>query len=130
MKNYFLLGTLLVSLLLNSYGQTFSYTPGEIKQKLNKLNVLGTVLYVAAHPDDENTRLITYYANEKLMRTAYLSATRGDGGQNLIGPEIRESLGVIRTQELLAADRKIWSTIANLVSSGWSLDKPFTRSRQ
>lgn len=78
---------------------------GEIQQMINKLDVLGTVLYVAAHPDDENTSLITYYANEKHMRTAYLSATRGDGGQNLIGPEIREELGLIRTQELLAARR-------------------------
>ncbi len=78
---------------------------GEIQQMLEKLDVLGTVLYVAAHPDDENTSLITYFANEKHMRTAYLSATRGDGGQNLIGPEIREGLGLIRTQELLAARR-------------------------
>ncbi len=78
---------------------------GETQQMLEKLDVLGTVLYVAAHPDDENTSLITYFANEKHMRTAYLSATRGDGGQNLIGPEIREELGLIRTQELLAARR-------------------------
>ena len=77
-----------------------------IKQKLKKLNVLGSVLYVAAHPDDENTRLISYYANEKLYQTAYLSATRGDGGQNLIGPHLREALGLIRTQELLEA-RKV-----------------------
>ena len=72
---------------------------------LKKLNVLGTVLYVAAHPDDENTRLISYLANEDLVQTAYFSCTRGDGGQNLIGPEIREGLGLIRTQELLAARR-------------------------
>lgn len=78
----------------------------DILLKLKKLNFLGTVLYVAAHPDDENTRLIAYMANEKLANTAYLSMTRGDGGQNLIGPEIREALGVIRTQELLSA-RKI-----------------------
>ncbi len=82
-----------------------AYTAGEVKQLLKKLNVLGTVLYVAAHPDDENTSMISYFANERLYRTAYLSATRGDGGQNLIGPEIREELGVIRTQELLAARR-------------------------
>ena len=67
--------------------------------------MLGTVLYVAAHPDDENTRAITYFANEKLYTSGYLSMTRGDGGQNLIGPEIRDLLGVIRTQELLAARR-------------------------
>ncbi len=78
----------------------------ELLLKIKKLNFLGSVLYVAAHPDDENTRLIAYYSNEKLANTAYLSLTRGDGGQNLIGPEIREGLGVIRTQELLAA-RKI-----------------------
>ncbi|RZS90667.1 PIG-L family deacetylase [Aquimarina brevivitae] len=78
----------------------------EIYQSIKKLNFLGSVLYIAAHPDDENTRLISYMANEAKARTAYLSLTRGDGGQNLIGPEIRELLGVIRTQELLAA-RKI-----------------------
>jgi len=81
-------------------------TSSEIKLRLKKLNVLGTVLYVAAHPDDENTRAITYFSNEKLFTTGYLSMTRGDGGQNLIGSEIRDLLGVIRTQELLAA-RKI-----------------------
>lgn len=73
--------------------------------KLKKLNVLGSVLYVAAHPDDENTRAIAYFANDQLVTTAYLSLTRGDGGQNLIGPEIRDQLGLIRTQELLAARR-------------------------
>lgn len=75
----------------------------EIYEAIKKLNFLGSVLYVAAHPDDENTRLISYMANEVKARTAYLSLTRGDGGQNLIGPEIRELLGVIRTQELLTA---------------------------
>ncbi len=76
-----------------------------IKLRLKKLNFLGTVLYVAAHPDDENTRAIAYLANERLATTGYLSMTRGDGGQNLIGPEIRDQLGLIRTQELLAARR-------------------------
>lgn len=80
-------------------------TSNEIYDKLQKLNFLGTALYLAAHPDDENTRLISYLANHVKARTAYLSLTRGDGGQNLIGPEIRELLGVIRTQELLAARR-------------------------
>lgn len=75
----------------------------EIYHELQKLNFLGTALYVAAHPDDENTRLISYLSNHKKARTAYLSMTRGDGGQNLIGPELRELLGVLRTQELLAA---------------------------
>lgn len=77
----------------------------EIYDAIEKLNFLGSVLYLAAHPDDENTRLISYMANHVKARTAYLSLTRGDGGQNLIGPEIRELLGVIRTQELLAARR-------------------------
>ncbi|MEY8848737.1 PIG-L family deacetylase [Psychroserpens sp. XS_ASV72] len=80
-------------------------TSSEIYEAIKKLNFLGSVLYVAAHPDDENTRLISYFSNEVKARTAYLSLTRGDGGQNLIGPEIRELLGVIRTQELLAARR-------------------------
>ncbi len=80
-------------------------TSSEILLKIKKLNVLGSVLYMAAHPDDENTALIGYYANQKLYTTNYLSLTRGDGGQNLIGPELRERLGIIRTQELLAARR-------------------------
>ncbi|MDD7913150.1 PIG-L family deacetylase [Polaribacter ponticola] len=75
----------------------------QIYEKIQKLNFLGTALYIAAHPDDENTRLIAYLANNVKARTGYLSLTRGDGGQNLIGSEIRELLGVIRTQELLAA---------------------------
>ncbi len=82
-----------------------SYTSAEILLQLKKLNVLGSVLYIAAHPDDENTRLLAYLANEKLYRTAYLSLTRGDGGQNLIGDEQGVDLGLIRTQELLAARR-------------------------
>ena len=77
-----------------------------IYNQIQKLNFLGSVLYVAAHPDDENTRLISYFSNETKARTAYLSLTRGDGGQNLIGPQLRELLGVIRTQELIEA-RKI-----------------------
>lgn len=78
----------------------------EIYKQIQKLNFLGSVLYIAAHPDDENTRLISYLSNEKKARTGYLSLTRGDGGQNLIGPQLRELLGVIRTQELIQA-RKI-----------------------
>lgn len=82
-----------------------SYTSAELLLQLKKLNVLGSVLYIAAHPDDENTRLLAYLANEKLYRTGYLSLTRGDGGQNLIGDEQGVDLGLIRTQELLAARR-------------------------
>lgn len=78
-------------------------TASEIHHKIQKLNFLGSALYLAAHPDDENTRLISYLSNHIHARTAYLSLTRGDGGQNLVGTEIREQLGVIRTQELLAA---------------------------
>jgi LmbE family N-acetylglucosaminyl deacetylase len=76
-----------------------------IEQNFKKLDVLGSVLYVAAHPDDENTRLLAYLAQEKHYRTGYLSMTRGDGGQNLLGNEQGELLGLIRTQELLAARR-------------------------
>jgi len=78
----------------------------QIFEKIQKLNFLGSALYVAAHPDDENTAMIAYLANEVHARTGYLSITRGDGGQNLVGPELSELLGTIRTQELLAA-RKI-----------------------
>ncbi len=80
-----------------------AYDAVDIYNKVQKLDVLGSVLYIAAHPDDENTRLISYFANEKKVRTAYLSLTRGDGGQNLIGTEIWEKLGLIRTNELLMA---------------------------
>ncbi|SFF62474.1 PIG-L family deacetylase [Salegentibacter agarivorans] len=90
--------------LLNLHAQEpEKLNASEIFQKIKKLNFLGSVLYIGAHPDDENTRLISYFSNEKHARTAYLSLTRGDGGQNLIGPELREQLGLIRTQELLAA---------------------------
>ena len=81
------------------------WTSADIHQAIQKLQVLGSALYVAAHPDDENTRLISYLSNEVKANTTYLSLTRGDGGQNLIGTEIQELLGVIRTQELLAARR-------------------------
>ncbi len=80
-------------------------TSAEIFLRLKKLNVLGSVLYVAAHPDDENSRLIAYMAKDRLYRTGYLSMTRGDGGQNLIGDEQGVELGLIRTQEMLAARR-------------------------
>ncbi len=87
------------------YGPIKPTPAGEILSNLKKLNVLGSVLYIAAHPDDENTLLLAYLAKERLVRTGYLSLTRGDGGQNLIGPEQGENIGVIRTQELLAARR-------------------------
>src|SRR5688500_7532185 len=78
-------------------------TSADIYLGLKKLGVLSNVLYVAAHPDDENTRLITYFSKDRLYRTGYLSMTRGDGGQNLIGDEQGIALGLIRTQELLSA---------------------------
>jgi LmbE family N-acetylglucosaminyl deacetylase len=77
----------------------------ELRTALDKLQVLGAVLYIGAHPDDENTALMAYFARGRLVRTAYLSLTRGEGGQNLIGPELGERLGLIRTEELLAARR-------------------------
>jgi LmbE family N-acetylglucosaminyl deacetylase len=89
----------------------------DLYQGIRKLNVLGSVLYVAAHPDDENQRFISYCANEKLFEVTYLSLTRGDGGQNLIGPELRELLGVLRSEELLMARSvdggKQWFSRAN-----------------
>lgn len=102
-----LLGSLLTPAVFAQvpYGPIKPTPPGEILSNLKKLNVLGSVLYIAAHPDDENTLLLSYLAKERLVRTGYLSLTRGDGGQNLIGPEQGENIGVIRTQELLAARR-------------------------
>src|SRR5215510_14549919 len=76
-----------------------------IRQEIREFATMGSVLYVAAHPDDENTQVITYLARGRGYRTAYLSLTRGDGGQNLLGPQLGEALGVARTQELLAARR-------------------------
>lgn len=80
-------------------------TSGELLHEMQKLGRVGSVLYLAAHPDDENTRIISYFEGDRQLRTAYLSLTRGDGGQNLIGPELGDGLGVIRTQELLEARR-------------------------
>src|SRR5579871_896321 len=101
---------ILFSLFLLSISVSFaqippSYTSAELFLRLKKLNVLGTALYIAAHPDDENSRLIAYLSEDRLYRTGYLSMTRGDGGQNLIGDEQGVELGLIRTQEMLAARR-------------------------
>jgi len=79
------------------------WNSSEIYHALEKFNTFGSVLYVGAHPDDENTRLITYFANHERAQTAYLSLTRGGGGQNLIGPELKTTLGIIRSHELLQA---------------------------
>jgi LmbE family N-acetylglucosaminyl deacetylase len=111
-KSYFFILQILVLLLFSSnsvWSQQVSQNNGgvmpsaSILQSLRKLQVLGSVLYIAAHPDDENNSLLPYLAKEKMYRTAYLSLTRGDGGQNLIGPEQGIELGMIRTKELLAA---------------------------
>ncbi|MCU0335546.1 MAG: PIG-L family deacetylase [Chitinophagaceae bacterium] len=104
--NRFLLLLLVCLGSVNARAQLSAPVPSsEILQQLKKLKVLGSVLYVAAHPDDENTRLIAWLANYAQYRTGYLSLTRGDGGQNLIGDEQGVELGLIRTQELLAARR-------------------------
>jgi LmbE family N-acetylglucosaminyl deacetylase len=98
---------LVITLLILPAG-LFAQKPldaAQIQLALRKLTVVGSALYVAAHPDDENTALIAYLGNERLYRTGYLSMTRGDGGQNLLGDEKGELLGIIRTQELLAARR-------------------------
>ncbi len=88
------------SISLNAQSST------DIYQALQKFNFLGKVLYVAAHPDDENTAVISYFSNFRNAETAYFSLTRGGGGQNLIGPELRDELGLIRTYELIEA-RKV-----------------------
>lgn len=105
MKKTFTLSFLLI-LSFNVFSQSpQTWASAEVYLAIRKLNVLGSVLYVAAHPDDENTRLIAYLSKDKLYRTGYLSMTRGDGGQNLIGDEQGIDLGLIRTQELLSARR-------------------------
>ncbi|WP_109698022.1 PIG-L family deacetylase [Chitinophaga deserti] len=109
MLNFRTLAGLATALLLAVSGAKAQTAPvmhaADIQLQLQKLNTLGSVLYVAAHPDDENTRLLGFLAREGKYRTGYLSLTRGDGGQNLIGNEQAELLGLIRTQELLAARR-------------------------
>lgn len=101
---------LVFSLFTFHFSQLIAQAPAttnsaDIYMQLKKLNVLGSVLYIAAHPDDENTRLLAYFSKGRQYRTGYLSLTRGDGGQNLIGDEQGIDLGLIRTQELLAARR-------------------------
>ena len=93
----------LMTLLISARAFAETNSPAAILQELKSFREMGSVLYVAAHPDDENTQLITYLARGRHYRTAYLSITRGDGGQNELGPEFGERLGVARTEELLAA---------------------------
>jgi hypothetical protein len=92
-------------LLLFVCVKAFATDAAQLQLAIKKLTVVGSALYVAAHPDDDNAALIAYLANERLLRTAYLSMTRGDGGQNLIGGEKGDLLGVLRTQELLNSRR-------------------------
>ncbi|MEX2379541.1 MAG: PIG-L family deacetylase, partial [Vicingaceae bacterium] len=101
-----LFGLLLFLFSLTCFAQRPIQSSADVLQEIKKLKVVGNALYLAAHPDDENTRLISWLENERLIRTAYLSLTRGDGGQNLIGTEKGAAMGVLRTQELLEA-RKI-----------------------
>lgn len=96
---------LLLPHFLLAQGRAEQPDAARIFHDMEELRVVGTVLYLAAHPDDENTRLIAWLANGKKVRTGYLSLTRGDGGQNLVGPELGDALGIIRTEELLAARR-------------------------
>lgn len=100
--------TIFTGLLLSTsvYAQQLRpASSAEIYHELNQLKHLTNVLYLAAHPDDENTRMIGWLVNEKHVPTAYLSLTRGDGGQNILGPHLGPALGLIRTNELLAARR-------------------------
>lgn len=90
-------------LLLQTLDSNAQKSSAEIFSKLKKLDVVGSVLYIAAHPDDENNSFLPFLTNERMYRTAYLSLTRGDGGQNLLGKEQGIELGLIRTKELLAA---------------------------
>lgn len=104
MKHFWVFFSITSLFFTNSFAQKpDKFTSTELFHEVQKLNFLGTALYVAAHPDDENTSLISYLSNHEKARTVYLSMTRGDGGQNLIGSELAELLGVLRTQELLAA---------------------------
>src|SRR5690606_26411646 len=103
LTHYILLLCLFIVQQQDAVSQSRNKSASEIQQDLQKLDKLGSVLYFAAHPDDENTRLIAWLAQEKKYRTGYLSLTRGDGGQNLLGTDLGIDLGLIRTQELLAA---------------------------
>ena len=100
-----LIGTLIASGSLGAAATAAPLTPAAIAQELKNFQEMGTVLQIAAHPDDENTQLISYFSRGRGYRTGYLSLTRGDGGQNELGPDFDEKLGVARTQELLAARR-------------------------
>jgi LmbE family N-acetylglucosaminyl deacetylase len=97
--------TLLFVLALSIATTATAKDSAQLELALRRLGHVGGALYIAAHPDDENTALLSYLVSDRLLRTAYLSVTRGDGGQNLIGTEAGPLLGVIRTHELLQARR-------------------------
>ncbi len=110
MRHLFVLSFFIVSLGLGQLQAQVGLNPaeaapGRLLLDIQRAQVTGTVMYIAAHPDDENTAMLAYLASERKVRTVYLSLTRGDGGQNLIGPEQGELLGLIRTHELLQARR-------------------------
>ncbi len=100
-----LLSVVCACFLASFYALGQSAPPSSIQRDLENFREMGSVLYVAAHPDDENNELIAYLAQGRHYRTAYLSLTRGDGGQNVLGPVFGDELGVVRTEELLAAAR-------------------------
>src|SRR5262245_28407702 len=102
MRKLFLFITILLP-FLSAAQQLRPANSAEVYNKLCRLKHLTKVLYFAAHPDDENTRLLAWLVNEKHIPTAYLSLTRGDGGQNILGSEQGQALGLIRTHELLEA---------------------------
>ncbi len=109
-RNYRKAWAILLMLALACFGPGAGAVPpakssAELQLALDKLQVLGSVLYIAAHPDDENTAALAYFSKGRKLRTGYLAMTRGGGGQDLIGPELDDSLAAIRTQELLAARR-------------------------
>src|SRR5215472_10602886 len=89
---------ILLCIVLAAAQRDLSGTP-EIEQTLRRPNVTGRALMIGAHPDDENTAVLAYLARGRFVRTGYLSLTRGEGGQNLIGSEQGDLLGLIRTQE-------------------------------
>jgi LmbE family N-acetylglucosaminyl deacetylase len=105
-KTHLIIGIPLLLLTSLSHAQVGEiHNAADLQLALQKLDVLGSVLYVGAHPDDENTAFLAYFSKGRKVRAAYLSMTRGDGGQNLLGTEQGVEMGIIRTQELLAARR-------------------------
>ncbi|HZR10071.1 MAG TPA: PIG-L family deacetylase [Myxococcales bacterium] len=100
-----MIGLLLLGMTLSPSVPPAQPDAAHLQRALERLPEGARVLYLAAHPDDENTRLISFLVQVKKLRVAYLSITRGDGGQNLIGKEQGPALGLLRTQELLAARR-------------------------